>query len=91
MGGPGPLANLDLQAPKRALDHLQGKLNTWKGQQPPIVDVVIATALGSTQGGLLGGTMGYITKMDPEGIGKMMQPPPGTAADSPVSIRPGRR
>jgi hypothetical protein len=79
MSGSGVLANIDWQAPQRALVSAQGRFESWSQLQAPAVLVGIETLKGSTQGAVLGGVMGTITKMDPEGIAKLMQPPPGAS------------
>mmetsp|Transcript_3109 Transcript_3109/g.9222 ORF Transcript_3109/g.9222 Transcript_3109/m.9222 type:complete len:265 (+) Transcript_3109:82-876(+) len=47
-------------------------LQTWIKKQPPYVEVAVATFGGATQGGVLGGVMGTMSKMSP--------PPPNGAA-----------
>lgn len=86
MSGSGVLANIDWQAPQRALVSAQGRFESWSQLQAPAVLVGIETLKGSTQGAVLGGVMGTITKMDPEGIAKLMQPPPG-ASPNPGLLR----
>jgi len=52
-------------------------VDAWTKRQPPYVEIALATAAGSTQGAVLGGVMGAMTKLDPEGAGKLLVPPTG--------------
>lgn len=52
-------------------------MDAWTKRQPPYVEIALATAAGSTQGAVLGGVMGAMTKLDPEGAGKLLVPPTG--------------
>ena len=61
-----------LAGPKR----LRRQAETWISQQPPYIEVAVATLLGGGQGAFLGTVMGTMTKLDPN-AGKMFNPPPG--------------
>lgn len=77
---PGPLASLqgiDWKKPQQELDRLKSQVDAWTRKQPPYVEVGLATMGGSTQGAVLGGVMGAMTKLDPDGAGKLLQPPTG--------------
>jgi len=74
-GGLGSLGNLNLAKPQQELDRLKGKLDQWVGKQHPYAEVGLATLGGSVQGAMLGGFMGVLTKMDPQGAGKMLSTP----------------
>lgn len=52
-------------------------LQTWVKKQPPYVEVAVATFGGATQGGVLGGVMGSMSKMNPT--------PPGGAGAGPLA------
>lgn len=83
------MENIDWKAPRRVLDSAQSRLNTWSQLQPPAVLVALETLKGSTQGAVLGGVMGSVTQMDPEGMAKLMQPPPGAKPNPGVGAESG--
>ena len=73
-----PLGSLTLAKPQQELDRLKRKLDAWVGKQHPYAEVGLATLGGSVQGAMLGGFMGVLTKLDPQGAGKLLNaPPPG--------------
>ncbi|KAL3141995.1 hypothetical protein ABBQ32_004638 [Trebouxia sp. C0010 RCD-2024] len=61
-----------LAGPKR----LRRQAENWISQQPPYIEVAVATLLGGGQGAFLGTVMGTLTKLDPN-AGKMFTPPAG--------------
>ena len=75
-GGFGQLSNLNLAKPQQELDRLKAKLDQWVGKQHPYAEVGLATLGGSVQGAMLGGFMGVLTKLDPQGAGKLLNAPP---------------
>lgn len=76
MSGPlASLGNVDWSRPTQELDRLKSTIESWTKAQPPYVEVGLATLGGSTQGAVLGGVMGYMTRLDPEGAGKLLTPP----------------
>ena len=77
MGQFPPLASIDWSRPTQELDRIKSTVETWTKKQPPYVEVALATLGGSTQGAVLGGVMGAMTKLDPEGAGKLLVPPTG--------------
>jgi len=58
--GDGPLAFI--QNKQKAAGQA---IQTWMKRQPPYVEVAVATLGGATQGGVLGGVMGSMSKMSP--------------------------
>ena len=74
-GGLGSLGNLNLAKPQQELDRLKARLDQWVGKQHPYAEVGLATLGGSAQGAMLGGFMGVLTKLDPQGAGKMLSTP----------------
>lgn len=86
--GTSPLASIDWKHPQAEMDRLKSRIESFTNQQPPQLQVALATAGGCTQGAVLGVVMGSILKMDPEGAGKLMMPPPGPngqAAPNPMA------
>lgn len=63
-----------LAGPKR----FRRQAETWIAQQPPYVEVAVATMLGGGQGAFLGTIMGTMTKLDPN-AGKFPFSPPAGA------------
>lgn len=83
------MATIDWKAPQRVLESAQDSLNSWSKGQTPAVLVALETLKGSTQGAVLGGVMGTFSKMDPEGMAKLMQPPPGAKPNPGVGTEIG--
>lgn len=84
MSGPlATLGNVDWSRPTQELDRLKSTIESWTKAQPPYVEVGLATLGGSTQGAVLGGVMGYMTRLDPEGAGKLLTPPGNDAVGGP--------
>ena len=61
-----------LAGPKR----FRRQAESWIAQQPPYIEVAVATLMGGGQGAFLGTVMGTMTKLDPN-AGKMFNPPAG--------------
>ena len=80
-GGLGSLGNLNLAKPQQELDRLKSKMDQWVGRQHPYAEVGLATLGGSVQGAMLGGFMGVLTKLDPQGAGKLLSTPPPSSSN----------
>lgn len=72
---PLPLANIDWRHPQKEMDRIKSSVDGWVKSKPPHYEVAFATAGGATQGAVLGGVMATVTKLDPDGAGKLLQPP----------------
>lgn len=82
MSGPlAALSSIDWSRPQEELDRIKGNVEAWTKSKPPYVEVGLATLGGSTQGAVLGGVMGAMTRLDPDGAGKLLTPPTGGGND----------